>query len=400
MDLMTPNCIYEVNGVTVKEKIIPNGTTWKDAVKAQKAGFSYGDKYKKELRLSDNTGKVQYVTIHTTNSVGTDEDAKQYTLATYNENMGSARVNFYVDNIGAWQNMKAGTGMSKNDPEGSAEVTWHAGDGSKSDGGNMTSLSIEIIMGSSLENDQKAVDNASRIAAWLLCKHNLGIDKLVTHTYWVNKSEGSVFHDADVQCTNIVYGKKWCPYYIFKSNDRRIALDNWKKFKSYVSNYLTLNISNNMATYNTGSSTKKDIEIGDLVKLSDDAVYYNGVVVPEWVKNQYWYVKSVTNDRVVINENKEHTHAICSPIHRKYVTIVEKELSNIEANPFSVYLVKIMTENLNIRSGAGIDYKCTGAITDQGVYTIVAEADGLGATKWGKLKSGAGWISLDYTQKV
>ena len=33
-------------------------------------------------------------------------------------------------------------------------------------------------------------------------------------------------------------------------------------------------------------------------------------------------------------------------------------------------------------------------------YTIVAEAAGPGATKWGKLKSGAGWISLDYVTKL
>ena len=32
--------------------------------------------------------------------------------------------------------------------------------------------------------------------------------------------------------------------------------------------------------------------------------------------------------------------------------------------------------------------------------TIVAESTGAGATKWGKLKSGAGWISLDYAKAV
>ncbi len=64
------------------------------------------------------------------------------------------------------------------------------------------------------------------------------------------------------------------------------------------------------------------------------------------------------------------------------------------------YLVKITANNLNIRAGAGTNYKYTGSITDHGVYTIVAEADGPGATKWGKLKSGAGWISLDYTRKL
>jgi len=64
------------------------------------------------------------------------------------------------------------------------------------------------------------------------------------------------------------------------------------------------------------------------------------------------------------------------------------------------YLVKITANNLNIRAGAGTNYKYTGSITDHGVYTIVEEAGGQGATKWGRLKSGAGWISLDYTQKI
>lgn len=34
------------------------------------------------------------------------------------------------------------------------------------------------------------------------------------------------------------------------------------------------------------------------------------------------------------------------------------------------------------------------------VYTIVEEADGPGASKWGRLKSGAGWISLDFVKKM
>lgn len=35
-----------------------------------------------------------------------------------------------------------------------------------------------------------------------------------------------------------------------------------------------------------------------------------------------------------------------------------------------------------------------------GVYTIVEESTGAGASKWGKLKSGAGWVSLDYCTKM
>lgn len=63
------------------------------------------------------------------------------------------------------------------------------------------------------------------------------------------------------------------------------------------------------------------------------------------------------------------------------------------------YLVKVTTDVLNIRKGPGTNYGTNGSIKDRGVYTIVAEADGQGASKWGKLKSGAGWIALDYTEK-
>ena len=36
-----------------------------------------------------------------------------------------------------------------------------------------------------------------------------------------------------------------------------------------------------------------------------------------------------------------------------------------------------------------------------GVFTVVEVREGKGSDKgWGKLKSGAGWISLDYCQKV
>ena len=62
---------------------------------------------------------------------------------------------------------------------------------------------------------------------------------------------------------------------------------------------------------------------------------------------------------------------------------------------FEPYLVRVTTSALNIRAGAGTTYPITGCIKDKGIYTIVEEKDG-----WGKLKSGAGWISLSYTEKV
>ncbi len=66
---------------------------------------------------------------------------------------------------------------------------------------------------------------------------------------------------------------------------------------------------------------------------------------------------------------------------------------------FTPYTVKVTVTELRIRSGPGTDTQAQGFI-EPGVYTIVEEADGPGAKHWGKLKSGAGWISLDYAEKV
>lgn len=71
-----------------------------------------------------------------------------------------------------------------------------------------------------------------------------------------------------------------------------------------------------------------------------------------------------------------------------------------ESTPaFSPYKVRVSIKDLNIRKGPGTNYASNG-FCPVGVYTIVEESDGAGATKWGKLKSGAGWISLDYAKRV
>jgi hypothetical protein len=59
------------------------------------------------------------------------------------------------------------------------------------------------------------------------------------------------------------------------------------------------------------------------------------------------------------------------------------------------YLVRITASVLNVRSGPGMNYKTRTQVRQNEVYTIVA-LEG----NWGKLKSGAGWICLDYTKKV
>lgn len=64
------------------------------------------------------------------------------------------------------------------------------------------------------------------------------------------------------------------------------------------------------------------------------------------------------------------------------------------------YKVNVEVSNLNIRKGPGTNYPVVGR-TGKGIYTIVEESAGSGSDSgWGRLKSGAGWICLDYTAKV
>ena len=61
----------------------------------------------------------------------------------------------------------------------------------------------------------------------------------------------------------------------------------------------------------------------------------------------------------------------------------------------SNYLVKVTANNLNVRKGPGVSYQITGTVKKGQVYTIVQTQNG-----WGRLKSGLGWISLGYTEKL
>lgn len=64
------------------------------------------------------------------------------------------------------------------------------------------------------------------------------------------------------------------------------------------------------------------------------------------------------------------------------------------------FLVRVTADVLNIRSGPGTNNSIVDVLAKKATYTIVDTANGTGASKWGKLKSGAGWISMDYTQRV
>ena len=70
--------------------------------------------------------------------------------------------------------------------------------------------------------------------------------------------------------------------------------------------------------------------------------------------------------------------------------------SNSSNSSFTSYKVKIVNcDSLNVRKNADINSPVVTTVKKNEVYTIVGQ-DGI----WLKLKSGVGWISSKYTQKI
>lgn len=73
---------------------------------------------------------------------------------------------------------------------------------------------------------------------------------------------------------------------------------------------------------------------------------------------------------------------------------IEKEVNKVLLEKSTPFMVRIRFTDLYIRTGAGTKYKEKGFIKP-GIYTITKVKG-----NWGKLKSGKGWICLDYVEKL
>ena len=99
-------------------------------------------------------------------------------------------------------------------------------------------------------------------------------------------------------------------------------------------------------------------------------------------------IKKITEVKIT---NENGSNSLGKPIGN-YITIDIKDLKPEVKLP---YLVRIIADRLNIRSGPGDEYNIVGSIKDKGIYTIIEQKNG-----YGRLKSKVGWISLSYTKKL
>ncbi len=156
----------------------------------------------------------------------------------------------------------------------------------------------------------------------------------------------------------------------------------------------TLNIPEPQKTEPTPAPSA-EIKANDVVSIIEGATYYKGGKIPAWVKKKKWVVKSVGGDRAVIDKSEDGSHSINSPINVKFLAKTAVAKPSTTTTTKATFLVRVTADVLNIRKGPGTDYAITGVIRDKGTYTIVDQSG-----TWGKLKSGAGWISLNYCRKV
>ena len=139
--------------------------------------------------------------------------------------------------------------------------------------------------------------------------------------------------------------------------------------------------------------SKSNFKVGDVVKLIPGSTYSSGNSIPSWLFRSKLYVREIRkNGDIVISTQK--TGAVTGVVHASDLVAYSSSIE-ISKPDFTPYLIRVTADVLNVRSGAGTNYKITTQVKKNELYTIVAESG-----KWGKLKSGAGWICLDYVKKV
>lgn len=218
-----------------------------------------------------------------------------------------------------------------------------------------------------------------------ICKRN-EIKKLVWST---NKNERMNHLNGCNMTVHRDYANKACPGDWLYNRHGEIAAE--------VNRRLGVKDAGSSTGGQTSGSTETGLKVGDVVNF----------------KGTQHYTSAAAKDAKTCKPGKATITAIAAgkahPYHLKAISgggstvygwVNAADISTGSAGTATSYRVRTTADVLNIRKGPGTNYGVAGQIKGKGIYTIVAEAAGPGATKWGKLKSGAGWISLDYVTKL
>ena len=202
------------------------------------------------------------------------------------------------------------------------------------------------------------------------------------------------------QCYNVWKTREASAHYAIDKNGNIGQLVHekyraWSLASSYWdSRAVAIECANSTGSPNWAVSDKT---IKSLIKLVADIAYRNGI-------NKITYTGNFNGTLIM---HKWCCSTACpGPYLSKTFSYIAKEANKLlqqkkkgtssssSSSSSSSYKVKVNVSDLYIRKGPGTNYDTNGFIKP-GVYTIVETKNG-----WGKLKSGQGWIYLDYTSIV
>ena len=180
-----------------------------------------------------------------------------------------------------------------------------------------------------------------------------------------------------------------------KSDEMVLTVHRWFANKSCPGSWMYARMGDLAAkvTAQLGGGASEDTETEYPEKLTEG--YYR--VRKAWSdsKSQKGAYKILSNAKKCADANPGY-----SVFDNNGVNIYTPNTST-QVAPDVPFTVKVSISDLNIRKGPGTDYAKTGKFTGKGVFTIVEVKSGKGSTAgWGRLKSSAGWISLDYAVKT
>lgn len=161
-------------------------------------------------------------------------------------------------------------------------------------------------------------------------------------------------------------------------------------------------LSTDTGSNNTACKTVS-YKIGDVVDFTGTSHYTSSFSTAKAKKCKAGKatITQIIKEPVANQPYTVHLKALSGGASTVYGWVNASDIRNVSTkDTFTKYLVKVTVSALNIRKGPGTDYAVSGVIRDKGTHTVVEESTGKGAEKWGRLKSGAGWISLRNVKKL
>lgn len=318
-------------------------------------------------------GDIKYVVVHYTANPGSSAAAN----ANYYQsgNLNGVSAHYFIDEKGIWRGVRE------------KDIAGHCGKWVNTtyltDCRNDNSIGIELCCKSmsgmkasqltgyedDLYIENETIKYAVELIRDIMKRYDIPVNRVIRH-YDV--------HSGRKMCPRPFIGDDINRYYNISGNSK------WREFLSMLSTVSTSPVVEN-PNYTPPFEVKvliPDLNYRSLPSMSGRVLGVTGIgtfTIVEF-KDGWGRLKSGAGWIWLLNTT--------------YCTISTSE-------PTVPFMVRVDITDLNIRTGPGTNYAVTGHKTGIGSFTIIEVKDGKGSTSgWGRLKSGAGWISLDYAKRI